>query len=240
MPLFDDAASLKADLKELEGFLDKAENDRVIKMLSADVEKIREELAKEEAAAAKKEKDAEDAALKKKEAEKQAEEQARKEAEAAAAKKATQQKAFSSNPEGAMTTKGGMNITAEASARMSKIKSGLGRNAPNTAAIMKIGKDGKTFEFEEWLDDCDIEDITDELTELDPKYIFYSYNKTMPDGRLKTPLIFIYYSPQKAPPKKSMEATRWKNEVSKHFEIVKTLEVRDLEDFDQEWFDSLS
>eukprot|EP00754_Rhynchopus_humris_P016117 Rhum_TRINITY_DN14494_c36_g1::Rhum_TRINITY_DN14494_c36_g1_i1::g.93061::m.93061 len=168
----------------------------------------------------------------------------KKKAEAAKAEEKSEDKkevhADPTTAPGEVVTPGGLTITAKANNALKKLKSGLGRKAKDTAAICKITKDGKTFELEEWLNGASIEDITDELHEMEPRYIFYSYSKVMPDGRLKTPLLFLYYSPQKAPPKKSMETTRWKNEVSKVFEIVKTFEVRDLEDFTQEWFDSIS
>ena len=79
---------------------------------------------------------------------------------------------------GEYVTPGGMTITAKANNAMKKIKSGLGRKAKDTAAICKITKDGKTFELEEWLNGASIEDITDELHEMEPRYIFYRYADT--------------------------------------------------------------
>eukprot|EP01063_Lacrimia_lanifica_P004055 TRINITY_DN1226_c0_g1_i1.p1 TRINITY_DN1226_c0_g1~~TRINITY_DN1226_c0_g1_i1.p1 ORF type:complete len:241 (+),score=131.75 TRINITY_DN1226_c0_g1_i1:46-768(+) len=240
MPLHDTVESLRADVEELEGFVAEAQQSEVKKLLQKDLDRLRREyesaVEDEEAAAAK----AEKAAKKKAEAEAAAAAAAEAEAEKKAAKKAEKDAAKAAAAGGAITTPNGLKITAECNAAMNKMKTGLGTKPKDTAFIAKIGKDGDTLEYVEWLDDADIEDIADELTELDPAFIFYTYKKVMPDGRLKTPLVFLFYSPQKAPAKKSMAATRWKQEVGKTYDVVKTLQVRDLDDFDQEWFDSVS
>eukprot|EP01060_Flectonema_neradi_P025799 TRINITY_DN3462_c0_g1_i1.p1 TRINITY_DN3462_c0_g1~~TRINITY_DN3462_c0_g1_i1.p1 ORF type:complete len:231 (+),score=67.71 TRINITY_DN3462_c0_g1_i1:51-743(+) len=230
MGMFDSSETVEKEVAEMEKFLENAKHSKVKAILESGLKTLRTELrdAKQMEEETKK-KEANEAARAAKEAE---EEEARKQK---AAEREEKKKVKCSG----RTTKGGLVIEAEAAEYLHKMKT-LGRNAKDTACLTEIASDGATLKFVDFLEDTTIEDIADELTELDPKFIFYSYTKTMPDGRVKTPLVFIFYSPQKAPPKKLMAATKWKLEVSKEYELVKTLEIRDLDDFDQDWFDSVS
>eukprot|EP00756_Hemistasia_phaeocysticola_P017992 Hpha_TRINITY_DN15567_c0_g3::TRINITY_DN15567_c0_g3_i1::g.106564::m.106564 len=240
---------LEAGVGEIEAFLKEAKHPKVTEKLQAALEQLKSELeaakkeraaaeearrvADEEAARAKSEREAQQAAKEK------AAQEAKEAAKAAAeAKKAEKEAAKNAEAED-FTTAGGLLIKADVAQAMKKLKLG-GKNPKPVCALLKISKEGTTLELDDVLEDCSIDDIQEELPEIEPRYVFFAYIKTMPDGRMKTPLVFIYYSPAKAPAQKSMAATRWKNEVSKQFEVGKSLEVRDSEDFTQEWFDTVS
>eukprot|EP01062_Namystynia_karyoxenos_P058522 TRINITY_DN50051_c0_g1_i1.p1 TRINITY_DN50051_c0_g1~~TRINITY_DN50051_c0_g1_i1.p1 ORF type:complete len:276 (+),score=107.17 TRINITY_DN50051_c0_g1_i1:83-829(+) len=245
--------ALRAAVAELEGMLGEAKHPRVTELLQGGVQKLRDELTAAEAAAAdrKAQEEAEAAAAQqaaaeraaaaaKAKAEKEKKEQEEKERkEREKAEKAAAKAAAAAAPGEDITTKSGLTIKGEVSQAMKKLKFG-GRDPKPTAVLLGIDKEGLTVVLDQVIEDAKIEDIQEEMPDIEPRYIFYSYTKTMPDGRVKTPLVFIFYSPSCAPAHKSMAATRWKTEVGKCFDVTKTLEVRDVDDFTQEWFDEVS
>jgi len=100
---------------------------------------------------------------------------------------------------------------------------------------MKIDFKTLKVELDEELEDCDIEDIVDELPEFQPRYVFLSYAHDHGDGRHSFPLIFVYYCPSGVKPEQAMVAAGTKPEVTKLCGATKELETRDLEDFTEDW-----
>eukprot|EP01065_Artemidia_motanka_P046922 TRINITY_DN7218_c2_g1_i1.p1 TRINITY_DN7218_c2_g1~~TRINITY_DN7218_c2_g1_i1.p1 ORF type:complete len:291 (+),score=136.62 TRINITY_DN7218_c2_g1_i1:79-873(+) len=259
--------SLSEALEELKEMHAGAKHPRVAEMLAKGLADVQEKLAaavaeaaaaeeraaaqqaeaaaakaKEEAAKAKQEADAAAAKKAKEEADAKAAKK-KEEEEAAAAAKAAKKKEEKAQQEAAggaedFATKGGLIIRGEVSVAMKKVKLG-GRNPKPTAVVLKFDAE-KRLCVDDVFEDCSLDDVQEDLGEVDPRYIFYAYVKTMPDGRVKTPLAFIFFTPTKASPQKGMEYARWKNEVLKVYDIGKTYEVRDHDDLNQEWFDEVS
>ena len=190
----------EADEEDEETREAEAEAEAAAAAKKAEKEKAAKKAAEKEAKAAEeqkqKEKEAQEAKEKAEKEEKEAKEAAKAKAKAEEAEEEEEEKPKKKEHKdpvgGDETTPGGLVITAKCAKALKKLKSGLGRNAKNTAAICTIKKQGTTFELEEWLDDCDIEDINDELTELNPKYIFYRYSFEVKFERLG---IFFTFSP---------------------------------------------
>ncbi|EPY51697.1 cofilin/tropomyosin family protein [Schizosaccharomyces cryophilus OY26] len=99
------------------------------------------------------------------------------------------------------------------------------------AYIFKIDKsskevvpDGEIMQIES------VEEIADELSETQPRYILVSYPTKTTDGRLSTPLFMIYWRPSSSPHDLSMiyaSAKVWFQDKS---QVHKVMEVREVED----------
>jgi len=112
----------------------------------------------------------------------------------------------------------------------------LSKNQNNRAYILKINKDTLTV-----IEDKIVEDITniqefveDHLPESEPRFIAYSTKQVFPDGRVTFPLLFIFYCPPTSMTLNSIYAST-KQRVVNTLEILKIFEIRDREEFTDEW-----
>ncbi len=61
---------------------------------------------------------------------------------------------------------------------------------------MKIDKESMTVIEDEEHEDVSPEELAEELPQLQPRYVVYSYEYKHDDGRVSYPLCFIFISPQ--------------------------------------------
>lgn len=81
-----------------------------------------------------------------------------------------------------------------------------------------------------------IDDLIEELPDNNPRYIVLSYPFTLPDGRLKNPLVLLYWRPPTCGQESKMlyaaavELIRDKAGVSKLIEVEEEEDIEDLEE----------
>ncbi|CAB11220.1 Actin-depolymerizing factor gmf1 [Schizosaccharomyces pombe] len=106
------------------------------------------------------------------------------------------------------------------------------------AFILKVDKATKEIVPDgEIMDLQSIEEVADELSETNPRFILVSYPTKTTDGRLSTPLFMIYWRPSATPNDLSMiyaSAKVWFQDVS---QVHKVFEARDSEDITSEAVD---
>lgn len=127
-------------------------------------------------------------------------------------------------------------IPAEIKEKLAKFRM---RKDNNIAAIvLKIDADNlKVIEDEEY-EDVTIEEIVNDLPEHLPRYVVLSYVYNHGDGRVSYPLIFVYVNPAGTKPELHMMYAGTKLEVQNSLQLTKTFEVRELEEFTDEWLQS--
>jgi hypothetical protein len=103
--------------------------------------------------------------------------------------------------------------------------------------VVRINKDQLLVEEEEFLESTSLRQLADEyLPETQPRYIVISYQYNSSDGRSSQPLIFIYWSPLCVKPETHMLYAGAKMHVVQVCECSgKCYEVRDLDQFNDEW-----
>lgn len=120
-----------------------------------------------------------------------------------------------------------------------KLKKFRFRKEKNVAAVvMKIDPDNLKVIIDEDYEDVTIEEIANDLPEHLPRYIVLSYVYNHGDGRVSYPLVFIYLSPVGTKPLLHMMYAGTKLEVQSELGLTKTFEIRELEEFTDEWLQS--
>ncbi|KAF6017435.1 GMFG [Bugula neritina] len=124
-------------------------------------------------------------------------------------------------------------VDPELKAKLTKFR--FRKSQTNAAIIMKINKDDLTVVLEEELEDCDLDEVKDNLSEHQPRYLVYSFKQTHPDGRISYPLCFVYISPEGCKPEQHMMYAGSKTELVKETGMTKVFELRSLEELTDEW-----
>ncbi|VDD90511.1 unnamed protein product [Enterobius vermicularis] len=88
------------------------------------------------------------------------------------------------------------------------------------------------------LQDCDLDEIRDELPPQQPRYILMSYKLVHPDGRFSFPLCLIYYTPTGSSPEVQMLYAGSRNYLARECQLNKTIELREPEDLTKEYLES--
>jgi hypothetical protein len=105
------------------------------------------------------------------------------------------------------------------------------------AILYKLSKESK-LELDEEMPDESFDDIQEELPEGSPRFVFVSFRVEKGDGRVLFPLVFVFYCPIVSPPKLRVMYTRFKNAIAKEFDVNKIVDLRDKDDFSEEWLKS--
>ncbi|XP_023324626.1 glia maturation factor beta [Eurytemora carolleeae] len=103
------------------------------------------------------------------------------------------------------------------------------------AIIMKMDKELGTIVEDEYLDDCSVDDIKESLPGHQPRYLLYTFSHKHKDERVTYPLVFIFYSPLGCKTDLSVMYAASKVNLIRELDIGKTFEIRDLEEFTEEW-----
>lgn len=103
---------------------------------------------------------------------------------------------------------------------------------------MKIDRESHALECEQQLNDCSVDELKDELPSNQPRFVLLSWSKKHDDGRLSFPLLFIYYCPTGSSPELQMLYAGSRNSIANECNVSKTIELRDIDDLDDELLDS--
>jgi len=111
----------------------------------------------------------------------------------------------------------------------------LRKETNNAAYILKIDPEKLMVVEDEYHEDVDVDELREELPSHVPRYVVYSFEKNHPDGRKSYPLAFIFISPQGTKPELQMMYAASRNNVVNVIGVVKHYELRDLDEFTEEW-----
>ncbi|XP_072345814.1 glia maturation factor beta isoform X2 [Scyliorhinus torazame] len=109
------------------------------------------------------------------------------------------------------------------------------KETTNAALIMKIDKEQHMVILDEEYEDISPEELKNELPEQQPRFVVYSYRYKHTDGRTSYPLCFIFFSPCGCKPEQQMLYAGSKIGLVDVAEFTKVFEIRNTEDFSEEW-----
>lgn len=104
--------------------------------------------------------------------------------------------------------------------------------------ILKIDRAKQRVELEEKYEDCDLDEVRDELPTQQPRYILISYKLEHPDGRFSYPMCLIFYTPTGCSPEMQMLYAGSRNKLIQECQLTKNIELRENEDLTKEFLDS--
>ncbi|XP_078262794.1 glia maturation factor beta isoform X3 [Rhinoraja longicauda] len=84
-------------------------------------------------------------------------------------------------------------------------------------------------------EDISPEELRNELPERQPRFVVYSYRYKHSDGRISYPLCFIFFSPFGCKTEQQMMYAGSKIGLVAAAEFTKVFEIRNIEDFTEEW-----
>jgi len=117
-----------------------------------------------------------------------------------------------------------------------KLKEFRFRKAQNNAAIiMKINPKTLTVSVDEELEDCDLEEVRENLSEHQPRYLVYSFKQDHGDGRISYPMCFVFVSPEGSKAELHMMYAGSKTFLVSETGMTKVFELRSLEELTDEW-----
>ncbi|XP_048456269.1 glia maturation factor beta isoform X3 [Rhincodon typus] len=100
---------------------------------------------------------------------------------------------------------------------------------------MKIDQEQQMVILDEEYEDISPEELKNELPEHQPRFVVYSYRYKHTDGRVSYPLCFIFFSPCGCKPEQQMIYAGSKIGLVDVAEFTKVFEIRNTEDFSEEW-----
>ena len=87
------------------------------------------------------------------------------------------------------------------------------------------------------LEDVSVDELREELPEHLPRYVIYSFKLEHSDGRVSFPLCFIFLTPRDCKTETMFMYAGSKLALVKEAEIAKVYELRELEEFTDEWLE---
>uniref|UniRef100_A0A1I7YQH5 ADF-H domain-containing protein n=1 Tax=Steinernema glaseri TaxID=37863 RepID=A0A1I7YQH5_9BILA len=112
------------------------------------------------------------------------------------------------------------------------------KSSATNVIILKVDRESHDLVIEEHLEDCDIEEVKDELPSQQPRYLLISYQLKHSDGRISYPLCLVFYSPTGCHPEQQMLYAGSRNSLVQECELTKNFEIRDLDELSAEYLDS--
>ncbi|KAK6458272.1 uncharacterized protein RJT20DRAFT_126253 [Scheffersomyces xylosifermentans] len=123
-------------------------------------------------------------------------------------------------------------FSSETLAELRKFRFGSARISTMQAAIYTI--DTTSYEIKKENDEpvVSVEDLIEELPDNSPRYIVLSYPYKLPDGRLKTPLVLLYWIPPTSSQGSRMLYAAAVEEFREKAGVSKLIKVEDEDDFE--------
>uniref|UniRef100_A0A8R1HZ77 ADF-H domain-containing protein n=2 Tax=Caenorhabditis japonica TaxID=281687 RepID=A0A8R1HZ77_CAEJA len=112
------------------------------------------------------------------------------------------------------------------------------KNQGMSALIFKIGRETHKLECEHQWDDCTLEELKDELPSQQPRFVLISWCKKHADERISYPMLFVYYCPNGSSPELQMMYAGSRNHIVNECSVSKNIEVRDIDELDDDLLDS--
>ncbi|EFP08433.1 hypothetical protein CRE_16211 [Caenorhabditis remanei] len=112
------------------------------------------------------------------------------------------------------------------------------KSSAMNALIMKIDRESHQLETEQTLNDCSIEEFKEELPSQQPRFVLLSWSKKHEDERVSYPMLLIYYCPNGSSPELQMLYAGSRNSIVNECGVSKNIEVRDIDEIDDDLLDS--
>ncbi|CAB3402241.1 unnamed protein product [Caenorhabditis bovis] len=106
------------------------------------------------------------------------------------------------------------------------------------ALILKISREQHELSIEERMEDCNLAEVRDELPSQQPRFVLLSWCKKHDDNRSSYPLSLIYFCPTGSSPELQMMYAGSRNFIVNEFQLTKNLEIRDIDELDEDLLDS--
>ncbi|CAJ0581209.1 unnamed protein product, partial [Mesorhabditis spiculigera] len=103
------------------------------------------------------------------------------------------------------------------------------------ALLLKIDKATQQFLVDTELNDCDIEEVAEELPAQQPRFLLLSYKQVHDDGRISNPMCLVFYSPAGCPPDMQMLYAGSRNTLVNECELTKNFDIRDAEELTEQY-----
>ncbi|XP_054758479.2 glia maturation factor beta-like isoform X2 [Lytechinus pictus] len=100
---------------------------------------------------------------------------------------------------------------------------------------MKIDKSKLLVVLDDEYEDMTPDELRAELPEHQPRYVLYSYCYHHDDGRISYPQVYVHIHPEGCQPELSMMYSGSNNYVVQAIGVTKHFELRDLDEFTEEW-----
>ncbi|CAO4368446.1 unnamed protein product [Caenorhabditis nigoni] len=106
------------------------------------------------------------------------------------------------------------------------------------ALILKIDRESHELQSEQLLNDCSIDEFKEELPSQQPRFVLLSWSKKHSDERVSYPMLLIYYCPNGSSPELQMLYAGSRNFIVNECHVSKNIEVRDIDEIDDDLLDS--
>ncbi|XP_050302112.1 glia maturation factor beta [Anthonomus grandis grandis] len=103
------------------------------------------------------------------------------------------------------------------------------------ALILKVDREKQQIILDEQLDNTTIDDLQENLPSHQPRFVVLSYKQEHKDGRISYPLCFIFFTPRDSHAELQMMYAGSKLSLQKEADVSRAYEIRELEDFTEEW-----
>nr|XP_022901911.1 glia maturation factor beta [Onthophagus taurus] len=103
------------------------------------------------------------------------------------------------------------------------------------ALILKVDREKHEVIVDEKLENTTIDEVKESLPDHQPRYVILSYKREHKDGRISYPLCFVFYTPRDSHAELQMMYAGSKMGLQRCAEMSRTYEIRELEDFTEEW-----
>jgi len=123
-------------------------------------------------------------------------------------------------------------ITQEVKDELRKFR--FAKNNESSALILKVDREKQIIVIDEHLEEVSVEELQEQLPSHQPRFIVYSY-KMVHDDRVSYPMCFIFYTPRDSMMELQMLYARSKLLLQKEADLTRSYEIRDIEDFTEEW-----
>ncbi|CAG9797639.1 unnamed protein product [Chironomus riparius] len=108
------------------------------------------------------------------------------------------------------------------------------KNNESSALILKVDREKQEIVIDEYMESVTVEELQEQLPSHQPRFIVYAY-KMIHDDRVSYPLCFIFYTPLDSQMELQMLYARSKLPLQKQADLTRSYEIREIEDFTEEW-----
>ncbi|XP_055695006.1 glia maturation factor beta [Lutzomyia longipalpis] len=109
------------------------------------------------------------------------------------------------------------------------------KSTNNSALVLKIDREKQLVVLDEFFDDVSVEELQEQLPGHQPRYVILSYRMQHDDQRVSYPMCFIFYTPRDSQMELQMMYAGTKMALQREAELTRVYEVRELDDFTEEW-----
>ncbi|MCL4121306.1 UNVERIFIED_CONTAM: hypothetical protein GTU68_031717 [Idotea baltica] len=103
---------------------------------------------------------------------------------------------------------------------------------------MKVNAEEQNVVVEECLDVDDMDDLKNNITDTQPRFVLLSWMIRHKDGRISYPMAFIFVTPRDCQPKLQMMYAGTYKHLIAECKLTKVYQVRDIDELDEDWIET--